>query len=142
MDSSVKLRGHHISRLGAYYNAIYLFNNSRPTLPKGYRAYHGLSKRGKRPFVFDLDWILASDPSIAIEIVHGLDSQCLGNAKYLPCPNKEDSCTNMMDDNDCLNEYGLTVGQTIKSGDLIKILAGYKKKTGYDCPRSKYALLS
>ncbi len=146
MDSHIKLRGHHVSRLGAYYNCLYQYNPKKPTLPNGYREHFNLPKRDKvgekRPNTFHLDWEIVTNPDIYIEIVDGLDTQCLGNDFYLPCLKEKDKtkCINQSlkeDDDACLNEYGLRVGQILKSGELIKIVADYKENTGLDCPRER-----
>jgi len=119
---------------------MYSAGQKRPRLPNGYRAIYGMPKRGgKRPYLFDLDWIIITNPDLKVEIVQGLDTQCLGDDKYLPCLKREsiDNCKDEMDDAFCLKEYRLTVGQIVRSKDLIQILADYKLRTGYDCPREK-----
>lgn len=162
MEERLRLRGHHLAVF-----ANYLFRDKKEIdLASNYQnSLIGLPpkknfKKGILPVTElfsnqDLDIItdryspemkekidrtwktLEMIPEVRVDIVEGVDSICQG------CPRYKSECNKSSENEDSatLQEYGLEVGQTLSSQDLMQRLREFYHRTGFHSPRSRMVAL-
>lgn len=149
IQEPIKLRGHHIANIfsACCTNAgrtTSLFNNISNYLGglfKGKKKTEdGLPEKSKydKASVEKMAFYLMANPEQKIEIVKGLDSWCLGlEGLCSKCPFRNNECIDDGGEDDlCLREYGLKVGEFYTATQLTSIARAYFEKTGYDSPRT------
>lgn len=145
----IKLRGHHIAEI---FSACYINVGRTHSLYDLISNYlGGFFKRKKKTednlhekskydklSVEKMVCYLMANPEQKVEIVKGLDSWCLGlEGVCSKCLFRNDDCIDDEGEDDlCLREYGLKVGEFYTAKELTSIARTYFEKTGYDSPRT------
>ncbi len=139
-DGTVELRGHHISNVAEHYFVLHRHNpKAKLDVPKEYKPTP-FCPWAKRPLFGQEVYravILYSD--LTIKVTDTSDVICAGDKDHSTCLKKTPDCENDLHDGDkhCLGEYGLSAGQTVTSGEIMRRIVEYRERTGFVSPRSR-----
>lgn len=139
-DGTSELRGHHVSNIGEFYFILHRHNpEAKLDVPKEYKPPL-LCPWVKKPlFGQEVYRAVILGGGLTIKVTNTSDVICAGGKNHLSCKKKTPDCENDLrgSDNYCLDEYGLSVGEVVTSGEIMRRIVEYRERTGVVSPRSR-----